>query len=307
MGAAGDGSLGGPLGAAARRGSRRPGRRAARFPDDRTSRRQLAAAVATFAPAFVETLGAFLLRSGVPAARVAAVFRQIATLALARPLQLEPRVSHLWWQVSDAISAWWSDPEYLDDDGRPRELPEFGPAPSIAALLGRTVDAADLDAAKRLLRRGAVSVTRRRWRFEEDSPFIRLAGDAAVERLLLNASGMFGTFLENQVRRRAPPGTKNFDRSAHVVACPVESIPKLRAKFVKRMQVMLQELHETLVAEERRGGRGPVAAVGVTMFMHTSTPRPRRGARSGSDTTGGARPTSRATRQTPRTRRGRKP
>lgn len=281
-----------------RRGSARARRRLKRFPGPRASRRQLAAAVAASAPALAEILGAFLVRAGLPAAQVAAVFRQIAAAALQRPLELEPHLSQLWWQVSDAVSVWWSDPAYLDDDGRPRELPEFGPAPSIDALLDRTVDAPEMDAAKQLLRRTAVSVVRRRWRFEEDNPFIRLAGDVGVERLLMTTSGMLSTFLDNQVRRRDPPSRKNFDRSAHVVACPVESIPKLRAKFVKRMQGMLQELHDGLTTEQRRGGRGPVAAVGVTMFMHTSSPRRPSGARSGAK-----RPTT--AQRTPRAKRSR--
>lgn len=257
----------------ARGGSQRPGRRPARFPDATTSRRQLADAVTASAPALAEILGAFFLRAGLKPTQVAAVFRRIARLALQRPLQLEPHVSHLWWQVSDAVSVWWSEPEYLDDGGRPRALPEFGPAPSIEALLSRTVDAAEVEDAKRLLRRTAVSVVKGRWRFEEENPFIRLAGDAGVERLLVTSSGMLTTFLDNQVRRRDPPSQKNFDRSAHVVACPVDSIPRLRAKLLKRMQIMLQELHDTLAAEERRGTRGPVSAVGVTMFMHTSSAR----------------------------------
>lgn len=256
------------------RGSSKPRRRrTARFPGKAASRRQLAAAVTTSAPALAEILGAFFVRAGLKPAQVADVFREMAKIALQRPLQLEPRVSQLWWQVSDAVSVWWSDPEYLDDAGRPRALPEFGPAPSIDALLSRSMDAAEVEDAKQLLRRTAVSVVKGRWRFEEENPFIRLAGDAGVERLLMTWSGMLGTFLDNQVRRRDPPSRKNFDRSAHVIACPIGSIPKLRAKFLKRMQVMLQELHDTLAAEERRGTRGPVAAVGVTMFMHTSSAR----------------------------------
>ena len=216
-------------------------------------------------------------------------------------------MSALWRQASDAVEVWWSDPEYLDDDGRPRELPEFGPAPSIEALLSRFVDANETAAAKQLLRRSTVSVVRRRWRFDGDSPFIRLTGDAGFERLLMTCSGMLSTFLDNQARHGDPANRKNFDRSAHVLECPVESLPKLRASFRKRMQGMLQELHEALAAEQRRGGRGPVAAVGVTMFMHTSSPREPGGANS-------SRKPSPASRRTPheqqagrRAPRGRRP
>lgn len=261
-----------------------------RFPADDESRRQLADAVAAAASTLGEVFGAFCLQAGLTREQVAATFRELGEAALTRDLNIEPDVRHVWHQVSDAVTLWWRDPDYLDDDGAPLALEEFGAAPSIESLLASTVDLELRSEAKTLLRRAAVTVRNGLWHFEEDNGLLRVSGDHGIERLLTNLSGMLTTYLDNQLRRRDLPITKNFDRSALVRSYPHALVPELRAKLIKRLQVDLQEVDELLMAGEQQDLEGPVVTVGVTIVMHTSTPRPR-GNRGDATGHGGARAT----------------
>lgn len=263
----------------------------ARDSGGREARRHLTEAVSDAAGTFTELLGAFFSRAGMSQREVAATFRRASRLALTREMHIDPDPPQFWRQVADAVTRWWRDPDYLDEDGLPRELREYGPAPSLESLLASTVDADRRREAKALLRRTAATVQRGAWRFRQDGGFLRLAGHHSVERLLIGTSGMFTTFLDNQLRRRDPLITKNFDRTAHVAEYPVALIPELRAKVIKRLQPVLEDVDGILMAAEKKDVKGPVALVGVTMFMHTSTPRPRgkgpeSSARTGAPTSG---------------------
>lgn len=244
-----------------------------RFPGEDESRRQLADAVAAAASMLGEVFGAFCIKAGLTREQVAATFQELSQAALARELRIEPDVRHVWHQVGDAVTLWWRDADYVGEDGNPRDLPEYGPAPSIESLLAASVDLELRSEAKVLLRRWAVTERNGFWHFEEDNGFLRVSGDHGIERLLNNMSGMLTTYLDNQVRRRDLPVTKNFDRTALVRSYPIALVPELRAKLMKRLQVDLQAVDELLITGEKEDVEGPVAMVGVTMFMHVSAPR----------------------------------
>lgn len=128
-----------------------------RFPSDDESRRQLAEAVRAAAPALGEMLGAFWAQAGMSREEVAATFEQLRRTSLARNLELEPKSRAVWRQTADAVTRWWRDPVYLDDEARPRALAEAGPAPSIESLLEATVAPEQREEAKALLRRTCVT------------------------------------------------------------------------------------------------------------------------------------------------------
>lgn len=244
-----------------------------RFPSEEDSRIELAAAVEASAMALGEFFGAFCLRAGVPKERVAAIFRALSDATMQRELKIELDSPHLWRQVSDCVTKWWRDPAYLDESGAPRDLQEYGPQPSIEALLEGTVEVEQRAEAKDLLRKSVASDSGGVWHFEEQHGALRVAGEPAVERLLTNISGMLTTFLDNQVRRRDPLVAKNFDRTALVQTFPVSLLPELRMRLIRRYQRVLEELDEWMMERSKQDTSGPVTVVGVTMFMHASNPR----------------------------------
>jgi hypothetical protein len=252
------------------------GRPSHKVPSDAENRRRLKAATAASAATLGEILGAFLIRAGMSRDDVSDVFHALAQATLRRELQLEPEPPPDWSQVSDAVTHWWRNPLYLDENGRPRQLPERGPAPSIEHLLNLTVDPDLHERAKELLRQSGVAVRRGRWHFEDDHAQFALTVDQAIDRLKIAMSGMFANALENLVRRRLPTSSKNIDRTALVASYPVELIPELRAHLRQRLQLMLEDADGWLTNMARQRSGGPVALVGVTAFVHTGSQRTRR-------------------------------
>jgi hypothetical protein len=272
-----------------------------RFPTDAESRRQLADAVRTAASALGEMVGAFFRQAGMSKEEVAATFEQLRDASLARDLEIEANSKAVWRQTADAVTLWWRDPQYLDDEALPRPLPESGPAPSVESLIAATVSPEQRVEAKALLRRTCVTELDGLWRYcEEDTGLLRLSAEHGVDRLMLCMGGMLTTYLDNALRRRDLQITKNFDQTALVQEFPLALVPELRVKLMKRLMVELQSVDEVLSAGVRRGGVGPVAMVGVTMFMHVSEPKPRskRSPDGDADTTGNTRRAARGSAKT---------
>lgn len=246
-----------------------------RFPPEDECRRNLASAVGSSAQSLVETFAAFLVGAGLEPVRVAEVLRSVAEDVTTRELVIDAAVPRAWSQLSDAVGAWWRDPDYLDVNGRPQALPEFGPAPSVESLLCKWVDPSLRARAKELLRSGGTTIRDDgRWTWE-DIGYLRVDGDEGVQRLHMALSGMLATFVDNQIRRRDLPVLKNFDRSAHVSRFPVSMIPELRARAHSRIPLVLHDFDQwmTRVADEHT--EGPIATVGITVFVHTAPARER--------------------------------
>lgn len=248
-------------------------RLAERFPSEEESRRDLAAAVSASAAELIESLAAFLLTCGIRKEEVAAALRGAASETLQRELKLEPNCVDLWTQLSDAISAWWRDPAYLDEAGEPKDIPETGATPSVDALLDAHVQPSLRADAKVLLGRTAAKAVNGKWRLNDSRGFLSVYGSEAVQRLHVSLSGMLSTFVDNQTRRREPPNVKNFDSMAIVHNFPVEMIPEVRARMASRFPLVMHDIDRWLTATATEHHEGPVANVGVTVFMHSSHAR----------------------------------
>jgi hypothetical protein len=203
---------------------------------------------------------------------VAAVLRGTASATLQRDLKLEPSCVDLCTQLSDAISAWWQDPRYLSEAGEPKDIPETGPTPSVDALLGAHVRPSLRADAKALLGRTAAKAVNGNWRLDDRRGFLSVHGREAVQRLHASLSGMLSTFVDNQTRRREPPNLKNFDCMAIVHNFPVAMIPEVRARMASRFPLVMHDIDRWLTATATERHEGPVANVGVTVFMHSSRP-----------------------------------
>jgi hypothetical protein len=248
-----------------------------RFPSEDEGRRELVTAVQAAASALTEIIGAFCVQAGMSKDQVADVLRAMSEAVRSRELSIEADSERAWCAASDAVAHWWRDPQYLDEDGNPRDLPDSGPTPSMASLLAETVAPELHEQTKAVLRRAAAVEDGGTWRYcHEDEGFVRLGADHGVDRLLMCVSGLCKNYLDNAVRRRDLPSTKNFDRTALVRSYPVSLLPDLQAKLSKRLQLDLKAADELLSAGERHGDDGAVATVGVTMFLHAASPRPRK-------------------------------
>jgi hypothetical protein len=253
----------------------RAAKRQGHAPPDAENRRRLKAAATEAAATLGEILGAFLIRAGVSPEDVSETFRALSEAALHRELRLEPEPPPDWSQISDFVTIWWRDPQYLDERGVPRDLPEYGPAPSVEHLLALTVDPDLHDRAKSVLKRAGIVVRRGLWHFDEDHAHFPLSAEQGVDRLKIATSGMYSNALENLIRQREATSRKNIDRTALVASYPVELIPELRARVRQRLQLLLEDMDGWMTTTSRSRTGGPVALVGVTAFVHTGEPRSR--------------------------------
>lgn len=244
-------------------------------PSEHDCREQLAAAVSACAVDLAKILAGFLRAAGMSPEASAAALSEAAASTRRNDLSLTPTEHHVWVQLSDAVVMWWRDPDYLDDSGHPRDLPDAGPQPSLEALFERTVETRLRDSARDLLRRTAATEADGVWRLSRSDNSLALSGIECAQRLCMSVSGMLNTFIDNQLRLGESPESKNFDSGTHVSEFPVEKIPELRARLRKRLLHVLDDIDGWMTSTARRHPGGPVALVGVNAYMHTSGPRSR--------------------------------
>lgn len=241
-------------------------------PEDAT-RAVLAASVTAYADELAESIGGFFVAAGVDPAVGAAALERAAKRVRTGEASLQANEREPWIQLSDAIAMWWRDADYVADDGRPRPLPDTGPAPSLEALFERTVDAPLRAQARDLLRRRAAKERNGVWHYTDDQGTLRLGRKEGVHRLLTGLTGMLRTYLHNQTRGVQPPHLQNFDRTSHVSDFPEAALPELRLKLYKHMQVALEEFDDWMTKMARRHRGGPVVRVSISAFMHAGVPR----------------------------------
>jgi hypothetical protein len=233
----------------------------------------LAASVTSYADELAESIGGFFVAAGVDPAVGAAALERAAKRVRTGEASLQANEREPWIQLSDAIAMWWRDAEYVTDEGRPRPLPDTGPAPSLEALFERTVDAPLRSRARDLLRRRAAVERDGVWEYTDDQGTLRLGRKEGVHRLLTGLTGLLRTYLHNQTHGVQPPHLQNFDRTSHVSDFPESALPELRLKLYKRMQVVLEEFDEWMTKMARRHHGGPVVRVSIAAFMHAGSPR----------------------------------
>lgn len=238
------------------------------------ARARLAASVTAFANEFAEVVGGFFLSAGVSGEVGAAALERAAARVRSGEASLDVEEDEPWVQLTDAIALWWRDPDYVNEDGSPRPLPDTGPAPSLEALFERTVDRAVRPRARVLLRQRAALEQDGLWHYLEDQNVLRLGGEEGAHRLVSGIAGWMRTYVENQLLVEEPPHLRKFDAAAHVSNFPVAVMPELCAKLYKRVPPLLQEFDALMTSTAQRGDPGPMARVSIVTFMHTSAHRP---------------------------------
>jgi hypothetical protein len=237
---------------------------------DADARAVLAESVSAHADDFAEVIGGFFLAAGVDPELGAAALERAARRVRSREATLQVSEREPWLAVADAIALWWRDSEYVDDSGRPRALPDRGPAPSLEALFARTVAPAQRERARALLRRRVAVERDGAWHFVEDQAVLRLGAREGVHRLLRGISGWCRTYVHNQTRIDRPLKLRYFDAAAHVARVPWSAVPELCAKVWKRLRPVLEEFDASMGAAAARGDPGPFTTVSITAFLHTA-------------------------------------
>jgi hypothetical protein len=239
------------------------------------ARTVLATSVAAYADALAEVIGGLFVAAGVDPEVGACALERAATRVRQGDASLDISDNEPWLQLCDALAVWWRDPAYIGDNGRPHKLPDSGPAPSLDALLTRTVDRALHARARELLRQKAAVERNGVWECSLDRNAMPLGGMEGVHRLRMTLAGNARTYVDSQVRPDDLPQHKNFDMTAHNVAFPMSDVPELRAKLYKRLQGVLEDTDFWMTKTADQSTTGPVVQVGVTAFMYMSSPRPR--------------------------------
>ncbi len=168
-------------------------------------------------------------------------------------------------RLARVLTGWFESPEYTDSEGRPRALPEDGPAPSFETLVrsfsGDIYPAIILGellrvGAVRRLKDGTLRAVSRRYTSGGADP-------AAIEHLGSTARDMLRT-LEHNVS--APPESRLFEDSVVSDALDRASIPLLRRLLRQRGSAFLEDI-EGWVAEHEKPGSEDVVRAGVIVQM----------------------------------------
>lgn len=228
----------------------------------------LAASVSAHVDDFAEVIGGFFLAAGVDPKVGAAALERAAQRVRAGQASLQVSEQEAWLGVSDAIALWWRDPEYVDDAGRPRPLPDHGPAPSLEALFERTVAPVHRVRARELLRRRVATEHDGLWHFVENEAVLRLGAREGVHRFVRGLSGWCRTYLHNQTLVDEPVKLRYFDAATHVANFPRAALPELCARVYKQMRVPLEEFDGYMGTVAARGDPGPTTTVSITAFLH---------------------------------------
>jgi hypothetical protein len=174
--------------------------------------------------------------------------------------------------ASHLLTVWFSDPMYLDSDGKPLPLPVRGARLSLEALTKRVDSALDVAEVVRYLRRNR-ALRKFGKRYAPLGPVLMLRGARGPDhfrhrRALL---GILRTFDHNtRPRRRVPPW---YERFAECPAFPVRAIPAFDDAMARRATAFLmnedRELHRH---ELKRKPREPVARVGIGVYRFEDLP-----------------------------------
>ena len=204
--------------------------------------------------------------------------RQILAMPPSIPLTREGRA----YLPGRVLRAWRSDARYCDESGKARDIPEVGPAPSFAALVGqylpRRTPAVVLE---ELLRSGAVQkVTADRLRLRRRAPERVGLHPEAISAYGRQAQALLRTL----TMRLLDPQAEVYAETTPSLSVPSDRLPRLRHLISQRADAFLAGLEQELNLEHKkaRGRKVPVSVAVMELEGQPSGRDRRRHERPGS-------------------------
>lgn len=214
----------------------------------------------------IERFVRVLARTGVPARELARAFRDACDRV---PATLVREGRHEVRKTIDAlhvVTLWFSDPDFLDAEGRPLALTAEGRGPSIASLI-RRIDAS-LDPSEAIEYLLKVNALRRKGaRYVPKRREARMRGTGALvhARNLDPILGILRT-LEHNSRPRHEARSW-FERIAQNPCVPVRALAQFDARF-ERVATDFTRSMDALMhrAERARRGNEPTVRLGIGVY-----------------------------------------
>lgn len=174
-------------------------------------------------------------------------------------------------QISELLGAWYRDPHYLEEGGKPRALPLTGPH-SFATLAQRFLPQVRTDTlapvliAEKLLtvERGQRVLPSRR------AAAFRSSNALMLDRMPVLTKGLFGTMAHNSSPEAEKTGTR-CERGTHVAELPLALVPLFNETVKRLAQDLLDHTDAWAHARTPKPGirrRSPTARVGVEVFSY---------------------------------------
>ncbi len=212
----------------------------------------------------------FLVRSGVERKHVAQALLGIAS-SVADSLDAPEWCGgsgELLSLASESYSLWWQSPEYLDEHGLPRGLPEKGEAPSVQSLLATRFSGHEIDAALEILRRSpSISIdSGGTWYAKDAALLIPSSAALSMQRLTGVLRGLLSTFHANNLANA--PGDGLFERTVLSCSLPENHVPVIKRVAHQHLSQTLLALHRVIENAETRLGPRAEKEVGIEIFMY---------------------------------------
>jgi hypothetical protein len=205
--------------------------------------------------------------SDVRVSLVTGVHRNFVRRILANPPTIAASRQRKGQRSGKLLEAWHTDAAYLNSGGKPRDLPEKGPAPSFEALVSAyTPGAATGVMLRELHRSGAVQLLGDR-RVRVRSRSMRVAGVnvASLTDLGNRAKDLLGT-LQHNLRQ---PQNPLFAEALRPIAIDRSRLPVVREVINQRASAFLQALEQELSNDSHapiRKGRRNVTSLSIAVI-----------------------------------------
>jgi hypothetical protein len=170
-------------------------------------------------------------------------------------------------RISQILTAWHTDPDFLDSDGSPLVLPATGEGASVGTLLKRYAGSMPHGAVlKELEQLGLAEQTSAGFRVKARQ-YIRSAADPDLVHQAGVALHDHGATIAHNLdtKRTDPP---RFERMATQLALPSRHLRALRAFLETEGTTFLEKIDAWLtVRAAREKTRGPVVRTGVGVYL----------------------------------------
>jgi hypothetical protein len=217
-----------------------------------------------YAHLLLETCARIFVRSGYSPRALAQDFQQICRGLKEPKVHWDPDRLNFVSDLPHIMAEWYTDPQYLDVRGAPRELPWKARGPSLSALIEQVLPSADpkkvvtaLVQLRAVRQRGRLYIARGR-----ELSYINQT-QSAVAHGLTALLGMANTLETNIWGKRR--GTL-FERAAMNPRFPVQSLPVFYERLKAQADPFVWGVDRDMRRYEKREGGGRTTRLGVCVF-----------------------------------------